>query len=522
MPAQGHDLMPLPQPLHILRKDATHLWPETLIVVGLFVAFAAAAPSHWAASPFIGGIRILAFLIKLLMPLSWLVLIARLIHDEPLVGDRQFWTSRPYHWASLLAAKLLYLLLFLYLPFFLMQAYLLKHAGLYPMLAIPALLHNLLLLTVVLVIPLTAIAAVTGTFARMLLSSVGALLYILALGVALFAILFQRMLPPALTPFTIAVFILLPAIALVYQYATRKTTNARLMLLGAPFVIFLLLLVSPASALIRSAYPIAPTGAPVLSQTPADLAATGPQPGQVFAVRNVQVQLPVAMSGGDEKNIFVVDGAAVSLNGSQQPYMSTSGTIGGPRPFAVVEFPLPTAAFEKVKSTPTDLHLSVTTEHLVVKDPQQWRATLLPFSVPGHGICSYPQAQPDQPQTQQPVCHFPLTLPDNMFVSAPLQLSCAAQEGQPPQQATAGQRISKDKSPFDLPDFDPVVTVPLNLQIRQQLPPGVTLQLCPGSFLTFIHADSAGRARFEFDDKQVVLDNYVLRLQDRNASPPAQ
>ena len=502
--------MALPQPLQIFRKDATHLWPETLAVVALFIVFAVSAPSRYAASPYLQGIQLLSVLITILMPISWLVLIARLIHDEPLVGDRQFWTSRPYHWGSLLASKILYLLVFLYLPFFIMQAYLLKHAGLYPMLAIPALLHNLLLLTVIIVVPLVAIAAVTGTFARMLLSSIGAFLYVLALAIALGAILWGRMIPPSLAPFTIAIFILLPLIAIVYQYATRKTGIARWMLLATPLVIFLLLLLTPAQALIHAAYPVAGSGSPVLGPIPAQFAASAPQPGVILAVRNVDVAIPAGMTGGDEKNVYLIDGAAVNVGGNQQPYRATTGTIGGPAPYSVVQFSLPTALFNQVKSTPQDVHLSVTANHLLVGPEQKWRATLLPFSVPGHGICNYP----DQ-AGRRPVCHFPLAAPADTFVSAPLSVSCNTQPGQPAQQATAIERLPGDKSAFSIPDFDPVVTVPLTLQIRQQLPPGVTLSLCPGTFLTFVHGESAGRTRFEFDQKQLVLDNYASRIQDR-------
>ena len=511
--------MALPQPLHIFRKDLRHLWPETLIVVALYVAFAATAPSGWSASPYLPGIQLLSLLIKLLLPISWLVLIARLIHDEPLVGDRQFWTSRPYHWASLLASKLLYLAVFLYVPFFLMQVYLLKHAGLYPSFAIPALLHNLLLLTVIIVIPLIAIAAVTGTFARMLLSSIGALLYVLALAIALAALLWGRMIPPALEPFTIAIFILLPAIALVYQYATRKTTNARWMLLATPLVIFLLLLLTPARALINAAYPTAGSGAPVLGPIPAQFARSEPEPGNLFAVRNVDIAIPAGQTGGDEKNIYLIDGAAVTVGGNRQPYMASTGTVGGPAPASLVQFTLPKALFAQVRSTPQDLHVAVTADHLTVGNTQQWRATLLPFSVPGHGICNYPQDT-----SGRPVCHFPLAVPDNTFVSAPLSLSCAAtQPGKPAQQATAVERLPGDKAAFSVPDFDPVVTIPLDLQIRQQLPPGVTLSLCPGTFLSFVHGDPAGRARFEFDQKQLILDNYAHREPDRNApAGPAQ
>lgn len=499
----------VPQPVHIFRKDLTHLWPETLIVVALFIAYAAAAPSRWSASPYAVGIQLLSILIKLLMPLSWLVLISRLIHDEPLVGDRQFWTSRPYHWASLFASKLLYLAVFLYLPFFLMQSYLLKHAGLYFLSSVPALLHNLLVLTVIIVVPLVAVATVTGTFARMLLTSIGALLYVFVLAGAFAYLKWGQMLPPRLVPFTFLIFIVLPALAVVYQYATRKTTNSRWMLLAAPLVIFLLLLLVPAHALIRGAYPAAGDGAPVLGPIPDQFASKTTPPGQILALRNVDLVIPAGLTHSEEKNIYLIDGVSVTAGDKQQPYMASTGSVGGAAPYSVIPFTLPKALFDQIKSTPTDLHFSVTANHVGAE--QLWRATLLPFSVPGHGICTYPQDSPDR----QPVCHFPLTVPENLFVSAPLQLGCTAQPGQPPRQVTAGQRLSGDSSPFALPDFDPVITRPLNLRINQQLPPGVTLNLCPGTELSFVVADPNAHARFEFDEKQIILNNYAIRVQDR-------
>jgi hypothetical protein len=60
--------MALPQPLQIFRKDLMHLWPETLFVLLLFVAFCFAAPSGWSGSEFAGYILVLAWLIKIMMP----------------------------------------------------------------------------------------------------------------------------------------------------------------------------------------------------------------------------------------------------------------------------------------------------------------------------------------------------------------------------------------------------------------------------------------------------------------------
>lgn len=517
--------MALPQPLHIFRKDLRHLWPESLIVLALFAAFIWSAPSRWTDSPYATFAPILSGFLKLLMPISWFIVISRLVHDEPPVGDRQFWTSRPYHWATLLAAKLLYIAAFLYLPFLLMQVYLLKHAGLYPSLAVPALLHNLLLLTVIVVIPLTAIAAVTGTFARMLLSVLGALLYIVILGLLFAFLSFQHMAPPALKPILVTLFIVLPAVALVYQYATRKTLNSRLMLAATPLIIFGLMLLTPAAALIRGAYPtFADASTPKLSSIPDEYAAKSPKPGPLFTFKNqALISLPATVTGSNEKEFYDIAGTAINVTppgGSQYsgPYMSSVGQSAGQiaGPIALISFPIPTDVLNSLKGAPTDVHFSVAAEHFKVGNPQLWRATLLPFSVPHHGLCAYSQENPDLP----PTCRFAFEVPESTFVSAPLAVqSCTAQPGQPDQKVTGGARLQQQGSAGFSLDFDPVVTAPLSLRPRQQVPPGINLVLCPGTELSFVEAKSQGKGRFEFDQKQIVLENYAAHIPPPNSQP---
>ena len=87
------------QILHILAKDARHLWIEILLSIAVIVAFALACPASWRTviemrlEP-----QILVRILELLVPASWWLLISNLIHDERLVGDRQFWLTRPYEW----------------------------------------------------------------------------------------------------------------------------------------------------------------------------------------------------------------------------------------------------------------------------------------------------------------------------------------------------------------------------------------------------------------------------------------
>ncbi len=506
--------MALPQPLHIFRKDLIHLWPETLVSLILFIAFAWSAPSGWTHSQYAALAQILAGFLHLLMPISWLVVISRLIHDEPLVGDRQFWTSRPYHWAKLLAAKLLYIFAFLYVPFFIMQVYLLKHAGLYPTTVLPALLHNLLLLTVIIVVPLTAIAAVTSTFARMLLSVLGGAIYMLIITALVGFFIWQRMSPPILQPVFIAILILLPAVALVYQYMTRRTGISRIMLIATPILVGILLLITPATALIHRAYPAASaTDTPKLSALPDELGPRQAPEGRLQIVRNdVQLGLPLTVAGADDKSNYVVHGVAATIDAPgvhwSSPYATAFGQeINAYNPVTVVPVTMPLDVFNRIGKQPANVHLSLAADHLRAQDPSTWKTTLAPFSVPGHGICSYSTEYPDD----APVCRYPLVAPELNFVSAQLTAGSCADTGSP----KVPRRANLSAGPSML-DFDPVLTVPLSFrEPPAQGPPQHTF-LCPGTPLEFIGAKTQGNVRLEVDLKQITLDRYAGRISERS------
>jgi hypothetical protein len=86
------------QILHIFKKDARHLWPEILISLALTAAFVHV--SFGGRSNFSRGdspyLPIVVALLSALVPVGWWVLSVRLIHDESLVGESQFWITRPY------------------------------------------------------------------------------------------------------------------------------------------------------------------------------------------------------------------------------------------------------------------------------------------------------------------------------------------------------------------------------------------------------------------------------------------
>lgn len=507
--------MPLPQPLHIFRKDLTHLWPETLFVLALFAGFAFAAPSAWEGSQYAVYATIASTLLKVLMPLSWLILIARAIQDESLVGDRQFWTSRPYHWAKLLAAKALFIFVWVYIPFLVMQMYLLKRAGLHPLMVIPGLLHNLLLLTVVIILPLAALSAVTSTFPRVLLSFLGAIVYILILLGIVGWITFNQVQFPHLDWLLNTICILLPAVALLIQYKTRRTFIARALLIATPILVATIILILPSNALIARAYPplqgaAAPTLTPLTDKFPAPAAT-----GQLFVLRkNVNISLPVAVTNIQKDVNILAQGTRATLTASGFSYTSPFFTPFGPpaqfssgRPVTGITFSIPLSIFNKIHGQPVDLHLELASEILKADKPSTWKATLLPFSVPGNGLCSFPQNGSDAP----PTCRFPLTQPDTAFVTAPVAAASCETPAAPP---AIGQSVIRGNGmSFDI---DPVITVPLVFQTGDP-DPQHNYVLCPGTPLTFVQGAKLPNASLLFDQKQIVLDPFATRIRERTA-----
>jgi hypothetical protein len=504
----------MPQSLHIFRKDLRHLWPETLVGILLLIAFAWSAPYKSSPTPFAPYMALLDLFLHILIPVAWLVIISRLIHDEPLVGDRQFWTSRPYHWAKLLLAKLLYLVAFIYIPFLLMQVYLLKHAGLYPTTVIPALLHNLLLLTVIVIVPIAAIAAVTLTFARLLLSVLGGLIYIIILVAIAGYLSFDRMLPPHINGLATGILILLPAIALVFQYATRRTPIARAMLIGAPILAVLLFFLTPASALIHQGYPVLGNG-PKLSPFPSPENPEATKGKLRILPRNVvQVALPFHVEGVDPDSDFLIHGVAVTLDGAgvhwSSPYQTS---LFGPAqinasPFTFLAVTMPRAVFDKVHATPVDLHLSIAVEHLKSQSaPSTWKSSLTPFDIPGHGRCSFSD-DTDLP----PTCRFPFETPKYLFLTAAVSQDCSNPAAP---HILANQPMGGENTTLD---FDPVILVRLTPSTGSARSRG---QICPGTPLSFVQDASQGNARFEIDDKQLLLDPLAARITPMPATAPS-
>ncbi len=150
-------------------KDLRYVWPHLLAVLPLMFVFATNdldlltrhTPVLVAAA---------WQLLYLATPVAIWSLVAALIHGEPLVGDRQYWLTRPFTWYHLAAAKWIVLAICINLPLFLFQAIALGASGISPVAYLPDLLWRQLFFSVFLLLPAAALAAVTRTHGQFALA----------------------------------------------------------------------------------------------------------------------------------------------------------------------------------------------------------------------------------------------------------------------------------------------------------------------------------------------------------------
>lgn len=400
---------------HILAKDARHLRIEILLSVAVTVAFALACPASWraaiemhsytsGATYSVFGAQILVPILELLVPASWWLLISNLIHGERLVGDRQFWLTRPYEWKKLLAAKLLFLLVFLYLPLLIAQCWLLSVAGFSPLSYVPGLLFNLCLISGFLVLPLIAIAAITSNFARMTLVILGVLLSIVALLAMTYRINLATMTLPWEAGVDVALLVGLCGAAIAWQYSTRKTRASILLLVAIPVLCFGLgEFIVPSQVLVDRSYPLSDSvaGAPAqFSYSPS--AINNPAISAARLPREVSIQIPLDVSGIASGSVVMPDAIRTTVETAGGFRWSSDWQHIFVRKIAPddktehVSFDMPLAVYDRLKSTPLTVHITLA----LAQAQAGWVTSVsLPagsFSVPDFGVCS-PQAERTDP-----------------------------------------------------------------------------------------------------------------------------
>lgn len=379
------------QVFHIFWKDVRLYWIEIAATLSVTALFVWLYPISWGDSPTISVWPWVPGATAALLPVSWLVMITRVIHAESLVGERQFWITRPYLWPQLAGAKALFLVAFLYTPFFLAQCLLLREAGLHPLAQLSGLLFNLLLATGIAVLPMACLAAVTSNFGKTMLALLGLILFVGAVAYL------DSILPTSSgtdfvgdeLSFVVAVSVFLAV--LFVQYSRRSTALAWTLLAGLAVTFSVIGLAGPEEWAVKIVYPESTT-------------ATGPRLAfrQVASVssttsdaadpREVTIAFPIAMEGLAPDAAVRMDDARVrftSANGVRWTsyWQDASATWLPGEPGGMVSLKVSRSFYDRMKDTPVTAEISAALTLLKAGNVTRLTLTANRFELPGGSLC---------------------------------------------------------------------------------------------------------------------------------------
>ncbi len=151
----------------IFKKDARRLWWLAALAVALLAVLV--HQEAYRADYYADAVE---SWVDLVLPLVWACLIAQAMHGEVMLGDREFWMTRPYRRAPLLLSKVLFAVVFVHVPSFLGDVAMVSLRGLSPAAALPHLLAMQLMLAGAVTLPSMALAAVVRNLVQFVLIAV--------------------------------------------------------------------------------------------------------------------------------------------------------------------------------------------------------------------------------------------------------------------------------------------------------------------------------------------------------------
>lgn len=142
----------------IFRKDARHLWLQIAVLVMLMALVAWLDPTYRGDKA-----SYYDLLFSFALPLTCGLIVISVIHEEKLPGDRQYWLTRPYSRTELIAAKVLFMAVFINLPLLAHHICVYAALGIPPQNHIGALLWKQVFFTAFYILPAAGLAVITRT-----------------------------------------------------------------------------------------------------------------------------------------------------------------------------------------------------------------------------------------------------------------------------------------------------------------------------------------------------------------------
>jgi hypothetical protein len=506
------------QILHIFRKDMRHRWVEMLVSLALLIAHAWHVAHQWnVPSQEFNLTSSLWGALTFFLPASWCFLVVRAVQEESLVGDRQFWVTRPYEWKKLLAAKLLFVAASINLPLFIVDVVLLAKAGFSPVRYLPGLLWMQVLLLIFLVVPAAAVSVVTSTVVQVLLCVLGLILYLIGVGELFSSIPNTGMSPGggvvAALDLLLTGCVLVAAIFL--QYARRKTWTSRLLIIGGAVAVLVIGAVTPYGTIVARSYlPVTAGQQPAVALT---IDSTPPLPPKkrdnafpdIFP--NVWIALPLHVSGVAEGHVAQVRGTVLTIQGSDGQHWTSSWNADGwifwpGQDHTVKLFTINRKFFERVKSIPVNVRVSVAQVAYRETNARQITAEDGKFSVDGVGIC---RIEPYGYSNQNMIaCRAPLRSPSLLGHMDPSATTCTYEDGPPPLTTRYMWDLHDDSmGPADL-GIIPVNDVQMIFQSWTDDPKRELRYFCRGTPFTIGTPEEGKHSRTEMEIDGIKLSQY--------------
>src|SRR5258708_4955803 len=505
--------MQMSQIFHIFRKDVRHHWLEILLCQAALVAYCWNEVSGWSGKEGSSGSlsrELWSPVIIALLPLTWWFLVFRVVQSESLVGDRQFWVTRPYEWKKLLAAKVSFVLVFINVPVLLAAVFLLFKAGYAPAPHLLGLLWMQLLLIQVPLLPIAALAAVTRNVAQGLL----ALLVVVLFMAGMAALAWNLPLPNTLSSSGVAdwivdaVLMIACLAAIVLQYARRKAGPARVWLAGGAGAITLIVIASTYFAHGERQYPLPSAGQrPHMRLALDDVNPKAPKdaPDKDEAV---EIWMPMVTSELQEHSLARVDGIMITIEAPDgfrwnSDWLSSIEWFGPGDNHWRELFKMDHKTFERLKSVPVKVRVSVAATIFRERDARNFTTTSREFTVPDVGRC---RIQGDYNYFGNQIqCRSPLLKPSLVVMRADPAISTCpapnnADEKQSPARTAFAWESENASGPAEY-GVSPVESFVFHSFY-------VRARICPGTPISFSFPSFAARTRAEFEVSGFKLDDY--------------
>ena len=519
------------QILHIFKKDIRRHWPEILLSLALLALYTNRALHPWTnlldSYPLSRSFYFFVVTGKYIAPvlvIFWLFLVIRVVQGESLVGDRQWWTTKPYVWWQLLLAKLLFVVVFICVPLFHVQLFLL-HYFKFPILRnLLPLFWMQLSLFLILICFCVLLASLTKNLVQVLL--VVGVAALVAIAVAMWSretyggsSVMEA--TPTLVDY-LGDFLIWGglAAAVVWQFARRRrwiTVGALIVLIG--FVAAINAVFTSSKVAERRYTPVDRSAAPLnISVKPIEPSNVNKDFSRETSAE-VQLTMPVTVSGVPAGSVIQLNAVNIHAESGEKStwswgWLYESQDFWSEDQEKTLAYSVDRKEYQKIRNTLLKLQVDLAISEYQLVDAHTLPIVSQRFSDRELGDCRISSLDNSRMH-----CLYPTRIPEYVIRFDPQQSGCLDDASEERGQADTVSYAWKSRDEMGFPDpelspisaFDPWFQ-PVSLTSSRKTTKARFVRLCPGTFLTLSRPVLRRQLHIQ-------LDPFNARLEDLAVTP---